>query len=73
MPLPNGDDIEFARIVSRNFPDEITYDDDIIEIDNADGHLLDYTTYDVITVAYIPGVGRIDIVFTPDEGGRFYG
>lgn len=71
MPaVPEPTDIEFAKIVAQNFPEEYVYEEDYL-VDGQDGHLIDYTTYEVITVAVLPGVGRIDIVFTPDESGGY--
>tara|TARA_R100000482_G_scaffold119170_1_gene63641 strand:+ start:147 stop:374 length:228 start_codon:yes stop_codon:yes gene_type:complete len=69
--IPEPTDIEFAKIVAQNFPEEAVYEDEYL-LDDQDGHLLDYTHFDVITVAYIPGMGRIDIVFTPDESPGGY-
>jgi len=69
--IPEPADIEFARIVAQNFPEEVVYDEEYL-LDDQDGHLLDYTHFDVITVAYIPGMGRIDIVFTPDDNNGGY-
>tara|TARA_Y100000114_G_scaffold128119_1_gene125051 strand:- start:38 stop:262 length:225 start_codon:yes stop_codon:yes gene_type:complete len=64
--IPEPTDIEFAKIVAQNFPEEVVYEEAYL-LDDMDGHLLDYSSFDVVTVAYIPGVGRIDIVFTPDN------
>ena len=66
--IPEPTDIEFAKIVAQNFPEEAVYEDEYL-LDDMDGHLLDYSSFEVVTVAYIPGVGRIDIVFTPDNTG----
>tara|TARA_Y100000004_G_scaffold112941_1_gene126803 strand:+ start:465 stop:689 length:225 start_codon:yes stop_codon:yes gene_type:complete len=71
MSIPEPSDVEFAKIVARNFPEETVYEEEYL-VDNADGHLLDYTQFDVITVAFIPGVGRVDIVFTPDNNPGGY-
>ena len=68
MALPEPTDVEFAKIVARNFPEETVYTDEYLT-DNLDGHLIDYQEFNVITVAFIPGVGRVDIVFTPDNPG----
>lgn len=56
---------EFARIVARNFPDEEVYEE--IPIVDFDFNTLKSTNRsETFTVAWIPGFGRIDIVFTPD-------
>tara|TARA_R100000458_G_C8035206_1_gene88980 strand:- start:202 stop:432 length:231 start_codon:yes stop_codon:yes gene_type:complete len=66
MAIPEPSDVEFAKIVARNFPEEHVYEEEYLT-DNQDGHLLDYQTFNVVSLAYIPGFGRIDIVFVPDE------
>ena len=58
-----GAEFEFAEIVARNFPEYIP-------------PMAEYTVEERIvngiTIAYIPGVGRLDMLIIPDEEG-FYG
>ena len=56
---------EFARIVARNFPDEEVYDE--VNITDFDFRNMRETGRpETFTIAWVPGLGRIDIVFTPD-------
>lgn len=61
---------EFAKIIARNFPEEIIHE----EVESEYIHIqdMDFTEMrnsgkpETFTVAWIPGLGKIDIVFTPD-------
>ena len=61
---------EFARIVARNFPEQIMAEEtqeNFVHIQDMDFEEMKNTgTPETYTVAWIPGLGRIDIVFTPD-------
>ena len=48
---------EFARIIARNFPEQPMFKPEMYELTGEE------ETY---TVFYAPGIGRIDITFTPD-------
>ena len=56
-------EFEFAEILARNFPDYIP-------------PMAEYTVEErvvkSITISYIPGVGRLDMLIIPD-GEEFYG
>lgn len=62
---------EFARIIARNFPEEG------IEIEEEELDVLNFLPVDFLnfkgqrqpeqfTLCWLPGIGRIDILFTPD-------
>ena len=52
---------EFARIIARNFPEQP------INIQDFDFQQMQETgEEEIFTVAWIPGLGKIDIVFRPD-------
>ena len=61
---------EFARIVARNFPEQIMAEEtqeNFVHIQDMDFEEMKNTgTPETYTVAWIPGLGKIDIVFTPD-------
>lgn len=61
---------EFARIVARNFPEQIMAEetqDNFIHIQDMDFEEMRQSGMpETFTVAWIPGLGKIDIVFTPD-------
>ena len=52
---------EFARIIARNFPEQP------MNIQDFDFKQMQETgEEEIFTVAWIPGLGKIDIVFRPD-------
>ena len=52
---------EFARIIARNFPEQP------MNIQDFDFKQMQETgEAEIFTVAWIPGLGKIDIVFRPD-------
>lgn len=52
---------EFARIIARNFPEQP------LHIEDYDFQQMQETGKpETFTVAWVPGLGKIDIVFTPD-------
>ncbi|MBO71690.1 MAG: hypothetical protein CL508_05180 [Actinobacteria bacterium] len=57
----DGTEFEFAEIIARNFPE---YNPPIDYIEE--------TIVNHVTIAYIPGVGRLDMIIIP-EGDVFYG
>ena len=57
-----GSEFEFAEIVARNFPDYVPPVDNYVE----------EIIINHITIAYIPGVGRLDLMIIP-EGEEYYG
>jgi len=58
-----GSEFEFAEIVARNFPDYVPP-----VVDN----YVEEIIINHITIAYIPGVGRLDLMIIP-EGEEYYG
>ena len=61
---------EFARIIARNFPEQIMVEEtqeNFIHIQDMDFEVMNESGRpETFTVAWIPGLGKIDIVFTPD-------
>jgi len=61
---------EFARIIARNFPEQIMVEEsqeNFIHIQDMDFEdMRESGMPETFTVAWIPGLGKIDIVFTPD-------
>ena len=61
---------EFARIIARNFPEQIMVEEtqeNFIHIQDMDFEEMKQSGIpETFTVAWIPGLGKIDIVFTPD-------
>lgn len=61
---------EFARIIARNFPEQIMVEEsqeNFIHIQDMDFQdMRESGRPETFTVAWIPGLGKIDIVFTPD-------
>ena len=48
---------EFAEIIARNFPEQPMFQPEMYELNGIE---------ETITLFYAPGIGRIDITFTPD-------
>mgnify|MGYP003134981729 CR=1 FL=1 len=59
-----GSEFEFAEIVARNFPDYVPP-----VVDN----YVEEIIINHITIAYIPGVGRLDLTIIPEGGEEYYG
>lgn len=61
---------EFARIIARNFPEQIMVEEsqeNFIHIQDMNFEdMRESGIPETFTVAWIPGLGKIDIVFTPD-------
>jgi len=61
---------EFARIIARNFPEQIMVEEsqeNFIHIQDMNFEdMKESGIPETFTVAWIPGLGKIDIVFTPD-------
>lgn len=77
MANPHDTNFEFAKIIANNYSveEQPMWDAAIEDLNNQDIVFEEENIIDVITLAYIPNVGRLDVVIVRDNNmdGGFFG
>ena len=77
MANPHDTNFEFAKIIANNYSveEQPMWDAATEDLNNQDIVFDDENIIDVITLAYIPNVGRLDVVIVRDNNmdGGFFG
>ena len=77
MANPHDTNFEFAKIIANNYSveEQPMWDAATEDLNNQDIIFDDENIIDVITLAYIPNVGRLDVVIVRDNNmdGGFFG
>ena len=77
MASPHDTNFEFAKIIANNYSVEKQpmWDAATEDLNNQDIVFDEENIIDVITLAYIPNVGRLDVVIVRDNNmdGGFFG
>tara|TARA_R100001163_G_C5063438_1_gene200750 strand:+ start:380 stop:619 length:240 start_codon:yes stop_codon:yes gene_type:complete len=74
---PHDTNFEFAKIIANNYSveEQPMWDASTEDLNNQDIVFEEENIIDVITLAYIPNVGRLDVVIVRDNNmdGGFFG
>ena len=77
MASPHDTNFEFAKIIANNYSveEQPMWDAATEDLNNQDIVFDEENIIDVITLAYIPNVGRLDVVIVRDNNmdGGFFG
>ncbi len=77
MANPHDTNFEFAKIIANNYSveEQPMWDASTEDLNNQDIVFEEENIIDVITLAYIPNVGRLDVVIVRDNNmdGGFFG
>lgn len=77
MANPHDTNFEFAKIIANNYSveEQPMWDATTEDLNNQDIVFDEENIIDVITLAYIPNVGRLDVVIVRDNNmdGGFFG
>ena len=77
MANPHDTNFEFAKIIANNYSveEQPMWDAATEDLNNQDIVFDEENIIDVITLAYIPNVGRLDVVIIRDNNmdGGFFG
>ena len=77
MANPHDTNFEFAKIIANNYSveEQPMWDAATEDLNNQDIVFEQENIIDVITLAYIPNVGRLDVVIVRDNNmdGGFFG
>ncbi len=77
MANPHDTNFEFAKIIANNYSveEQPMWDAATEDLNNQDIVFDEENIIDVITLAYIPNVGRLDVVIVRDNNmdGGFFG
>lgn len=77
MANPHDTNFEFAKIIANNYSveEQPMWDAATEDLNNQDIVFEEENIIDVITLAYIPNVGRLDVVIVRDNNmdGGFFG
>ena len=77
MANPHDTNFEFAKIIANNYSveEQPMWDAATEDLNNQDIVFDEENIIDVITLAYIPNVGRLDVVIVRDKNmdGGFFG
>ncbi len=77
MANPHDTNFEFAKIIANNYSveEQPMWDAATENLNNQDIVFDEENIIDVITLAYIPNVGRLDVVIVRDNNmeGRIFG